>query len=260
MKNAKLISIALISLAVAVAGCGKKEDADLSLDKSGPGGTGATDVAVKAGTATVQGKTIFEGTPPAREKIAMDADAYCKANHQDAVLSDSVLVSPDGKLQNVFVYVKEGITGKYAPPKDPVVFDQHGCTYTPHVFGIQVGQPFKILNSDETLHNIHALPEKSAQFNLAMPFKGMELTKKFAKPEIMVKIKCDVHPWMSAYGGVLDHPFFAVSASDGSFQLPKLPAGTYTIEAWHEKFGTQSQSVTVGDNETKNISFTFKAS
>jgi hypothetical protein len=129
--------------------------------------------------------------------------------------------------------------------------------YDPHVFGMQANQPLKILNSDETLHNVHSLPEKSTQFNLAMPFKGMELTKKFSKPEVMVKIKCDVHPWMAAYVGVLDHPFFAVSAADGAFQMPKLPAGTYTIEAWHEKFGTQTQTVALGEGETEVIGRIF---
>ena len=260
MKKYKLVSIAIIPLILTLAGCGKKEEAETSLDTGASNQASTSDTtATQLATATLKGKVTLDGTAPAREKIAMDADAYCKANHADTVFSDSVVVNPGGTLQYVFVYVKEGISGKYPALKDPVVFDQRGCMYSPHVLGVRVDQPFKILNSDETLHNVHALPEKSTQFNLAMPFKGMELSKKFTKPEIMVKIKCDVHPWMAAYVGVLSHPFFAVSGADGTFQLPKLPAGTYTLEAWHEKFGTQTQSVTLGDNETKDISFTFKA-
>jgi hypothetical protein len=121
------------------------------------------------------------------------------------------------------------------------------------------GQSLDILNSDPTLHNIHALPEKNDAFNLGMPVQGMKYTKKFDKPEVMIRIKCDVHGWMGAYCGVLPHPFFAVSAADGSFMIKDLPAGTYTIEAWHEKLGTQTQQITVGDKESKAANFTFKA-
>jgi hypothetical protein len=130
--------------------------------------------------------------------------------------------------------------------------------YTPHVLGLVAGQQLDIINSDETLHNIHAFPEKNEAFNLGMPVKGMKYTKKFDKPEVMVKIKCDVHGWMLAWAGVLPHPFFAVTAADGSFTIPNLPPGTYTIEAWQEKLGTQTQQVTVGDKETKTVSLAFK--
>ncbi len=259
VKNLKLLSVALIAVAVATSGCGKKEDADLTSSAGSSEPSTQAAGPAKEGSAVLKGKVTLEGTAPAREKIAMDADAYCKSNHQGSVESDAVLANADGTLQNVFVYVKEGISGSYPAPTTPLVFDQHGCMYTPHVFGIQVDQPFKIINSDETLHNVHAQPEKSTQFNLAMPFKGMELTKKFSKPEVMVKIKCDVHPWMSAFGGVLPHPFFSVTGANGSFEISKLPPGTYTIEAWHEKFGAQTQSVTIGDGESKEISFAFKA-
>jgi uncharacterized protein (DUF2141 family) len=119
------------------------------------------------------------------------------------------------------------------------------------------GQSLDILNSDPTLHNIHSLPEKNEQFNLGMPVQGMKYTKKFDKPEVMIRIKCDVHGWMGAYCGVLPHPFFAVSAADGSFTIKDLPAGTYTIEAWHEKLGTQKSKVTVGASDTQSASFKF---
>ncbi len=204
---------------------------------------------VSASTLSV--KAGFEGTAPAADKIKTDADPKCKAMHPNGLDSDDVVVNADGTLKNVFVYVKEGVPQKkYDVPKTPVVFDQVGCHYTPKVFGLQTGQPLEIRNSDDTLHNVHALPTASQQFNLGMPIKGMKLTKKFDKPEVMVKIKCEVHPWMKAYAGVLDHPYYAVTGDNGTAEIKDLPAGEYTIEAWHEKYGTQTQKVTVTDAGT----------
>jgi plastocyanin len=213
-----------------------------------------------ASAAALTGKAVFDGTPPAAEKMKADADPKCKLAHPDGIASDGVIVNANGTLKNVFVYVKEGLSGKKFPaPKDAVVFDQKGCVYTPKVFGVQVGQPVEIINSDDTLHNVHSLSTKSAQFNLGMPIKGMKLKKSFTAPEVMVKIKCEVHPWMAAYAGVLDHPFYAVSGEDGSFQIKDLPPGDYTIEAWHEKLGTQTQSVKVAsDSDAPTAEFHFK--
>jgi hypothetical protein len=160
----------------------------------------------------------------------------------------------------VFVYVKSGLEGQSFPsPTDTVEFDQKGCEYYPHIFGIRTNQPLAIINSDPTLHNVHPLPAKNAGFNLGMPKQGMRITKTFSEPEIGVRIKCDVHSWMNAYAHVMNHPFFAVSAQDGKFSIGPLPAGTYEVEAWHEKLGTMTQSITVMDNETKDVSFTFTA-
>ena len=215
-------------------------------------------LAGQAHAATLTIKAPFEGQAPAAEKVKTDADPKCKLMHPNGVESDQVIVNTNGSLKNVFVYAKEGVTGKHEAPKDVVPFDQLGCTYSPKVFGIQVGQPLEIKNSDDTLHNVHALAKNSKEFNLGMPIKGMKLKKTFDKPEVMVKIKCEVHPWMGAYAGVLEHPFYGVTGEDGSAQIKNLPAGEYTIEAWHEKYGTQQQKVTVADQD-QEISFAFKS-
>ena len=209
----------------------------------------------QASTLTI--RAPFEGQAPVSEKIKADADPKCKLLHPQGIDPDQVIVNSNGTLKNVFVYVKEGVSGEHEAPKEPVVFDQHGCQYTPKVFGIQVGQPLEIVNSDDTLHNVHALPKNSKEFNLGMPIKGMKLKKSFDKPEVMVKIKCEVHPWMSAWAGVLDHPYFGVTGDDGAAQIKELPPGEYTIEAWHEKYGAQTQKVTVTDQD-QEISFAIK--
>jgi plastocyanin len=144
-------------------------------------------------------------------------------------------------------------------PSTAVVLDQKGCRYVPHVLGVQVGQPVEVLNSDPTLHNVHAVPMSNSEFNTGQPLQGMKRAHTFTAREVMVPFKCDVHPWMHAYIGVLDHPFFAVSGADGSFQLTGLPPGTYTIEAWHETLGARTQTVTIGAKETGNVAFSFNS-
>lgn len=210
--------------------------------------------------AAVKGKVAFAGTPPVMEMVKMDTDPQCALIHPVGHRSEEVVVNADGTLMNVFIYVKDGLAGqKYEAPKTPVVFNQLSCRFEPHVFGIQAGQPLQILNSDPTLHNVHAVASKNPQFNLGMPIQGMKLTKTFMSPEAMIKLKCEVHPWMVAYAGVVDNPFFAVSGSDGAFELKDLPPGTYTVEAWHEKYGAQTQSVTIGAaDETKEIAFSYQ--
>jgi plastocyanin len=205
---------------------------------------------------------MFSGEAPKATPIKMDADPYCKAQHSETVSSESVVTNSDGTLRNVFVYVKAGLPAgqTYAPPAEPAVLDQHGCTYRPHVLGIMVGQPLQILNSDGTLHNIHSLAKGSKQFNIGMPTKGMKVTQKFTAEEVMVRVKCDVHPWMECWMGVLNHPYYSVSGDGGTFELKNLPAGTYTIEAWHEKFGAQTQSVSVTAGQPVEANFTFQPS
>jgi len=215
-------------------------------------------VAPLAEAAILSGKANFTGTAPDPKKISMDADPSCAALHSSPVMTESLVTNDNGTLRNVFVYVKEGLEGQtFDIPKEPVTMDQKGCQYFPHVFGVQVKQTVLIINSDSTLHNVHGMPKNSKQFNLGMPIKGMKVKRKFDKPEVMVKFKCDVHPWMNAYAGVLAHPFYSVSGADGSYEIKDLPAGTYTIEAWHETLGTQTQQVTVDEAGAQTVDFTF---
>jgi plastocyanin len=216
-----------------------------------------------ADTASITGKVNFDGTPPKQKTLKTDADPQCQAMHAEAPLkSEEVIVNPNGTLMNVFVYVKSGLPADktYEKPSTPVVIDQKGCQYHPHVFGMQAGQLMLIRNSDDTLHNIHALPNNNDEFNKGQPSGSADFKRTFTKPDVMVHFKCDVHPWMSAYVGVLAHPFFSVTGADGTFTLKDLPAGEYEIVAWHEKYGEQTAKVKVGDGETKTQDFKFSKS
>lgn len=180
------------------------------------------------------------------------------ALNTDPVLGETVVVNDNGSLRNVFVYVKEGLGDyNFAVPDEPVQFDQNGCVYAPHIFGIQVGQTLEILNSDPLMHNLHALAEENRPFNFGMPNQGDTREQSFRVPEVMLHIKCDVHPWMSAYVGVVDHPFHGVSDDTGGFSISQLPAGSYVVEAWHEEYGTLTQNVTVTDGESVSLDFSF---
>ena len=188
----------------------------------------------------------------------MKSFSECAIHHPGEVYTEDALIR-DGKLRNVFVRVTEGLPAGKFPLKSPsALLDQKGCIYIPHVIGVQAGQEVVIKNSDVSLHNVHSHSVKNKPFNIGMPVQGMTAKKKFDAPEI-VKLTCDVHPWMRSYIGVTDHPFYSVSDAGGNFSLEGLPAGTYTVEAWHETFGTRTQSVTLADGETKNLTFTFSS-
>ena len=207
----------------------------------------------------VTGKVAFEGTAPKAARLMMNADPVCVKAHKTPVTGEEVVVNGNGTLKNVLVYVKEGLgSRKFDSPSGKLLFDQHGCVYSPHVLGIQTGQELEVVNSDPTLHNVHSLSKENAQFNVAQPKQGMKLTKKFDKPETF-KVKCEVHTWMGAYIGVFSHPFFAVTGEDGSFSLKKLPAGEYTIETWHEKYGTQTMKVKVEATGEVKADFKYAA-
>jgi plastocyanin len=210
--------------------------------------------------ATITGTVNFAGTPPALRGVDMNAEPVCFKKHGGKAAPNEALVLGTGNtMGNIMVWVSKGLpAGKtYPAPKTPVTLDQNGCEYKPHVMGIMVGQAYRILNSDGILHNIHTLPKINPAFNRGQPATVKEMTTSFPKPENVFNIKCDVHPWMSAYIAVYTHPFFSVTGTDGKFTISGLDAGSYEISAWHEKLGTQTAQVTVTANETKTQGFKF---
>jgi plastocyanin len=252
--------VALLGIAVAsIVACGGGSE-NKSGDASSPAGTPGGQRVDTATAGSVKGVVMLDGTAPKNEAIKMNADPVCVRENKTPQFQETYLVGGDGKsLANVFVYVKDGLGNYvYDTPTEPARIDQKECRYHPHVFGMRVGQPLEILNSDPTLHNIHALPKANSEFNNGQPIQGMKMTHTFDKPEVMVPFKCDVHGWMNAYVGVLPHPYYAVTKDDGKFELANVPPGTYTIEAWHEKLGPMTQSVTLGQKESKEITFSFK--
>ncbi len=254
MPKTLLIPALLLPLVVA---CGGGAPEPATSETPAEPAVAVVDAATAGG---LTGTITLDGDAPAAEVIRMNSDPVCVRQGTDTVTTQYFVVGDDGGMGNVFVYVKEGLSGSFPAPTESLTLNQEGCRYHPHVFGIQVGQPLDILNSDPTLHNIHAIPAANQEFNTGQPIQGMKFSRTFTDREVMVPFKCDVHGWMNAYAGVLDHPYFAVSGADGTFSIDMLPPGDYVIEAWHEKLGTQTQDVTVGPQETKELSFTFTSS
>lgn len=260
MKNKLFSLLAVVAMILIVSGCEKKETLEAGLTTE----TASTEIKPasfdSASAATLSGKVVFEGQAPAPEKLSIAGNPECAVFHAGGSVASEELLVKDGALKNVFVYVKEGLEGQSFPvPSQAAAIDNKNCVYVPHVIGVQVNQPVNILNSDPTLHNVHSYSKNSKSWNLGLPFQGMKQVKKFDAAEVMVSLKCDVHPWMKGYVGVLDHPYFQVTGEDGKFTLNNLPPGEYLVEAWHEKLGTQSQKVQIGPQETKEIEFKFSA-
>ena len=209
--------------------------------------------------ATISGTITYDGKVPKLRALNMSADPICATKHSEPVLSESLVLGENSAMANVLVRIKSGLTQEtYPTPTEPAVLNQAGCRYDPHVLGVQAGQPIEILNPDGTLHNIHALPSLNKEFNQAMPKFRKKMTKKFDQVEEKpFPVKCDVHPWMGGWVAVHAHPFFHVSDKSGTYTLSGVEAGTYEIEAWHEKLGVRSESITVGADETKTLDFTF---
>jgi plastocyanin len=243
-----IAAAAVLALTMAAAACGGG-------DKPTDTPKAVTNPVDPATAGTVTGHVALQGTPPANQPIKTSSDPNCKT----AITTQAYVVGDGGSLGNVFVYVKDGLGNLVFPvPSAPIVLAQKDCQYLPHVFGIQVGQTLDIVSNDPTLHNVHAVPEANQEFNFGQGIPGVKNTHVFSTKEVMVPFKCDVHNWMNAYVGVLDHPFYGVTGTDGAFSLKGLPPGTYTVEAVHEKLGRQTQTVTIGAKETKDVSFTFK--
>ena len=204
----------------------------------------------------MSGTVHFEGSAPERTELQLNRE--CNKIRDEAPLSQNVVVNDNETLKWVFVYVKEGLDDQeYPKGQETAVLDQEGCMYKPHMFGVQAGESFTIRNSDPFQHNIHALPEVNRPFNFSQPIEGMEQQQSFPQEEVMIRVKCDVHSWMESWIGVVGHPYHSTTGEKGTYSLDNLPAGTYVVEAWHEEYGTQTQTVTVGDGETVTADFTF---
>jgi plastocyanin len=241
-------------------GCGKDEGSgsEQATDQPAAGQEGGA--VAPAGGGTITGTVTFTGTPPANPPIDMSEEPACAQKHSGGARDPQVIVT-DGKLGNVFVFVKSGLpAGRTFPvPTNAAVLDQDGCLYEPRNFGVMVGQPLEIKNSDPVLHNIKAVPSKNRGFNISQPSQGMTTRRTFNTEEVGVPLECNVHGWMHASVSVLNHPFFSTSGRDGTFRIQGLPAGTYELEARHEKLGTRTASVTVPEGGTATTTITFGA-
>jgi plastocyanin len=213
--------------------------------------------AAPAGGGTVSGKITYEGTPAKQKPIDMSKEPSCAKQYTTAPTTETVVAGANNALGNVVVYISAGAPDE-AAPSQAVTFDQKGCRYIPHVLAFQTNQELKIVNDDQTSHNIHPLAKTNHEWNKSQPPGTPPLTEKFSEAEF-IPVKCNVHPWMHGNFAVLKNSHFSVSKEDGAFTLPNLPAGKYTVTAWHESYGTQTQDVTISGSETKSVNFVFKA-
>jgi hypothetical protein len=249
-----------VVLALTALGCGGDEQAGSEQTTDQPAAGQEGGAVAPAGGGTISGTVAFTGTPPANPTIDMSEEPACAQKHTGGARDPQVVVS-DGKLANVFVFVKSGLpAGRTFPaPTNAAVLDQDGCLYEPRNFGVMIGQPLEIKNSDPVLHNIKAVPSKNRGFNISQPSQGMTTRRTFNTEEVGVPLECNVHGWMHASVNVLTHPFFSTSGRDGTFRIQGLPAGTYELEARHEKLGTRTATVTVPEGGTATAEITFAA-
>jgi plastocyanin len=246
------------ALLVLLVSCGGGEEEPESQETTAP----VVDERPRVDPATagsIQGTVRYTGEVPEARRVAMGIEAACAAAHDEPVYFNTLLVQ-NGGLANAFVWVKEGLESwGYDVRTEEVVLDQRGCLYVPRVVGVQVRQPLTFVNSDPTTHNVNTLPEVNRGVNFSMSVQDQRVTKTFVKPEVMVKTRCDLHPWMGAWVGVVRHTAFAVTAADGSFSLEGLPPGDFLVEVWHEELGTQSARATVDASGSATLDFTYSS-
>ncbi len=209
---------------------------------------------------SVSGTVKYSGAKPKPKLVDMSSDPSCVAAHKGNAYDESLVVDGKGNLGNAFVYVEKGLEGKnFAVPDAAVTIDQNGCWFRPRVLGLMIGQTLDVVNSDPVTHNIHPMAMVNREWNHSQGPGDPAMHRKFTKQEVMIPVKCNIHNWMHAFIGVVDNPYFAVTKDDGSFTLPNLPPGTYTVIVWHETLGTQSTTVTVPASGKADASFTLKA-
>jgi plastocyanin len=211
-----------------------------------------------ATTGSVSGKINYAGKAGRKSRIRMNADPNCAKQHQSPIYATDLKINDNDTLHNAFVWVSSGLEGyAFDTPSEAVELHQKGCVYEPHVLGIQTGQNLNVLNHDGTTHNINPSPAQNRDWNISQAPNSAPIVKKFARAEIMIPVKCNVHPWMKSYIGVVPHPYFTITGADGSFELKGLPPGEYTVESWHEKLGVQKQTVTVSSGEAQTADFSY---
>jgi len=257
------VSVAVLAAALAsVSGCGKSRS-----ENSGASTPGSIRVTLTtpepidpSRVGAIRGTVTLDGQPPELRPIDMSSEPGCRKLNAGPVIPPEIITGPSGGLANVVVYVKSGL-GPYGfiTPKESVALDQKNCMYEPRVVALMVNQPLEIINDDATIHNVHAMAKENKEWNKGQRAGGPAIETSFSRPELAIPFMCNVHPWMRAFVFVFAHPYFEVTSKTGEFELKGLPPGTYTIETWHERYGTQDQSVTIGPRETGQVSFRYKS-
>lgn len=255
MKNSIACLVFAAIFVLVSTGCNNKSSSSPNAEPA------PTQIVDPATAGSISGTVRLNGTPPKLRPINMSAEPYCDKAHPTPVMPPEVVVGPGGALANVVVYVK-GETLQdysYSTPAEPVVLDQRGCMYEPHVVALMVKQPLEVKNDDQTTHNVHAVPNENPEWNQSQPIGAAPFEEHFDIPELALPIRCNVHPWMNAYVFVFASPYFATTGTDGNFEIKNLPPGTYTVEAWQEKYGMEDQTVTIAPNQSKQVAFTFNS-
>jgi len=217
-----------------------------------------TMTSARPGNGTVSGHVTFDGTPAKPKTIDMSQEPSCAKQYSKPVSAENVVTGPGNALENVVVYISAGVQDDAPPPSQPAVLVQKGCRYAPHILAFQVNQDFEIVNDDQTSHNIHTLPQSNREWNKSQPPGAPPIEDKYGRPEF-IPVKCNIHPWMKGTLAVMKNAHYSITSEDGEFKLPNLAPGTYTITAWHESYGEQTQEITISGTETKTLNFVFKA-
>lgn len=258
MMKPRMLTAVIAVLVIAMVGCGGSEPAKEEAPKAAAPAAVTVDPATAA---TITGTVKLDGTAPRARRINMAAEPTCAAGHAGSPpMTEEVVTGSGGTLANVVVFVKSGLKGAVPAKTDTVVLNQEGCLYSPHVLAVQANQPIEIRNDDKTTHNIHPTPAVNREWNESQPQGSAPLNKSFAREELAIPVKCNVHPWMKSYIAVMGNPYFNVTGENGTFEIKNLPPGDYTLVAWHELYGESApQNVTVGAKESKSVDFTFSA-